>query len=152
MISPSSPDIAGIGSAIHMDMSAILRNKSSAPSIGHIAVYDIYFRNDEQCRAKTAGEKDTIFVSLQLIICAVIVKRIILHCLAAGEIICTILDVHFVVLAVVQTSGLDIIAGVFHLPNKLKIFDLDGIEPAGNKFIEIAGLILTEHILLVCLE
>ena len=50
--------IVGVGTAIGVDMVAISGEETSAPHIGHIAVDDVYFRDDQCCGEEAAGDGD----------------------------------------------------------------------------------------------
>ena len=94
--------------------------KTSTAVIGHIGVYNVHFRNDQQCSAQTAQNDNTNLVFLKIIVCSAIVKGIVLDRLTSGKVIHTILNSHLAVFAVIQTSSLDIVLRAVHEPQGTK--------------------------------
>ena len=141
----SCPDVVGIGSAVSVDVIAMSGKETSATVIGHIRVYNVHFCDNQQCSTQAAQDNDTNLVFLQVIVCSAIIKRIVFNRLTASEIIHAVFNGHLAVLAIIQASPLDIVLRAVHEPQELILLHLNGIEPTGDKLIEITGFVFTEH-------
>ena len=101
----SCPDVVGIGSAVNVDMVTVAGEEASAPSVRNIAINNIHFRNDQQHGYQATNKNDHYLFFFQIIISARIIEGAIGDCVAAGKIICAVLDGHFAVLTVIQASS-----------------------------------------------
>ena len=70
----SCPDVVGIGSAISVDVIAMSGKEPSATVIGHIGVYNVHFRNDQQGCTQAAQDDDTNLVFLKVIVGSATIK------------------------------------------------------------------------------
>jgi hypothetical protein len=90
--------------------------ETSASVIGYIGVYNVHFCDNQQCGTQAAQDDDAHLVFLKVVVCSTIIKRIVFDRLTASEIIHTILNRHLTVLAITQTSSLDIVLRAVHEP------------------------------------
>jgi hypothetical protein len=91
----------GVGSSIDMDVIAVTGQETSAPTIGDIAIYDVYFHNNEQTSAQAAKNKNAGLIFFQLIICPGTLKGLIFDGLATIEIIHAVLNGHLAVFTII---------------------------------------------------
>lgn len=77
----------------------------SATVIGHIGVYNVHFRNDQQGCTQAAQDDDTNLVFLKVIVGSATIKRIVFDRLTSSKIVYTILNRHLAVFTIGKASS-----------------------------------------------